>query len=1011
MDTAQIRAALDAVDQLPYGNERTTRREDLVVYAEQCGDPAIHAAALLSLADDCQETGDDQGMVVNFGRAWRIWQTRPEAFDAFLRFRFREHFQHVVDVLDEDARVPKADVDRLMDEMETFYRVGGYSMRAVYRSRYWIFRRRGQDDDATKQVEAMLAEDGDSGASCDACDLATAAYWYEKLDDLPRAVELWRAILSGARACDSRHHIAVAHGEVMIDLLNLERFDEARRHHEAGYPLIRRNRDLPRQLELHALYVNRTRSVLRGLEILHDHIDWLPADADEVGGLWWVCGRFLLFLKLLMNAGMADLPLTRPGGEVVTAAALHAELDAVLAEYAARKDGEGFGTEHTETLETWRGAKIRHDVLPPRSADDAAGDLPPIAAPWADEGDVEALAARARYLSYLSHPHAFAAWERVAAIAPPPAADSPDAAPTLLEAELAEHRIWVAAARRDWAAAARWISAAMAKYVDLGRLDHALRMWSETITLATRADGDEEAALAQHAKARDQAAAAFASGRITGAQRARVHLPGLELKLERWRRAIDAEPDVDPEYSKRVAEEGARDDTEFGELATAHEALPEYGHAVRAWTEVTAALRRMFGRDGDAAEETAYERKVAERLGDVAGLFDSLHLPWLAAEAELARGRALLTAGRSHEDRALLTQSEQAARAAAARSDATAELDGPIALLLAEAIAAQEQYADARSPEREEESLAAATEAALLLAGTDPVGAARARLVVAEAHYRAERHAAAENLFGPALDEIRERWADEDCRLAIYTAARHHAECLRVLDRPRDAVELLKLTLDLVPEGYPTARSFMLYELAFCYEACDEPDAAVRCFVAAADASREAGNADPRFAALKHAARVIAPADIEAAFDYLDRAAVAASEIGEPELARRVRFLMAEAGSLKLNFLVAQIEAKTISDERADALLPQARAAAESALAELRALLDTPDPADDREEFVTAMERALKPLTLVMLVIAGEPVTAAQAQAAFAADCERWGFPQFAQVAERNARYAEEQSG
>jgi hypothetical protein len=1065
MDAAQVRAALDALDGLPYGRERTARREDLVVYAERCGDPATHASALLSLADDCQETGNDQGMVVSFGRAWRIWQTRPEVFEPYLRFRFREHFQHVVDVLDEDARVPKPDVDRLMDGMEAFYRAGGYSMRAVHRSRYWIYRRRGQNDDATKQVEAMLAEDGDSGASCDACDLATAAYWYEKLDDLPRAVELWRTILSGVRACNSRHHTAVAHGEVMIDLLNLGRFDEARRHHELGYPLIRRNRELPRQLELHALYVNRTRSVLRGLELLHDHVDWLPPGPDAVGDLWWVCGRFLLFLKLLMNGGLGDLPVTRPGGRVETAAAVHAELDAVLGEYAAGKDraaseagragffghtgrsgrvedseraessegtersGDAAGSErvahseHTDTLEAWRGAKIRHDRLPPRSAADRENEAgAPLAMPWANPAvrtlpagfePVDALAAAARYLSYLSHPHAYAAWERVAAAAAQrDAGQCPDAPVTLLAAELAEHRIWVAAARRDQAAAGQWISDAMSKYADLDRFDHALRVWAETITLMNREDGDEEAAVGQHLKAREQAAAAFAAGRINGAQQARVHLPGLLLNLDRWRRAVDAEPDVDPEYSKRVSKAGSQDDAQFGELATTHRALPEYGLAVRAWTEVTAALRRMFARDGDAEQEAGYEQKVVERLGDVVKLFDGLHLPWLAAEAELARGRALLAAGRAQGDTERLRQAEASARAVTAWNDqpAAAELDGPAALLLAEAVAAQEQHADRRSPERDAEVVTAAVEAAQLLAGTDPFGAARARLLAAEAHYRAGRHAAAEHLFGPALEEIRDRWADEDCRLAIYTGARHHAECLRALGRPRDAVELLNLTLAVVPETYSTARSFMWYELGFCYEAREEPGHAVRCFAAAAEASREAGNADPRVAALKHAARLSAPTDIEAAFGYLDQSEVAALEIAEPALARRVRYLAAEARSLKLKYLVARIEADTLPDEQVGALLPPARAAAESALADLRELLDTPDPADGREDYVTAMERALGPLTVVLMIIARDPAAAAQAQSSFAADCERWGFPEFARAAAKNARYTEEQA-
>ncbi|HEU5333105.1 MAG TPA: hypothetical protein VFU73_10080 [Actinocrinis sp.] len=1060
MDTAQVRAALDEADELPYGRERTARREDLVVHAEQCGDPATSASALLSLADDCQETGDNQGMVVSFGRAWRIWQHRPEVFDAYLRFRFREHFQHVIDVLDEDERVPEADVDRLMDEMDAFYRAGGYSMRAVYRSRYWIHRRRGQDDDATKQVEALLAEDGDSGASCDACDLATAAYWYEKLDDLPRAVELWRAILSGVRSCNVKHHVSVAHGEVMIDLLNLGRFDEARTHHEAGYPMIRRNRGLPRQLELHALYVNRTRSLLRGLEILHDHVDWLPQSPDDVGGLWWVCGRFLLFLNLLKKAGLADLPVTRPGGQVVPAVALHAELDAVLGQYAARKDAEASGTDFTETLETWRGGKIRHDRLPPRSAaatDIATTDIttnsatttdpdpaiataiatdadleagrPPIPAPWADGPDagparplpdgfepVDMLAAEARYLKYLSHPHAFAAWERVAACVPPSAdteRPDPDREPSLLEAELAEHRVWVAAARRDWTAAAHWISRAMSLYVDLDRFDHALRTWAQTITLMNQEDADEEAAEAQHRKAREQAAAAFAAGRIDGAQRVRIHLPGLLLRLDRWRRVIDAEPDVDPELSKRVAQEGSSDDAEFGELATEHSALPEYGVGVRAWTEVTAALRRMFHRDGDTEQEAAYEEKVADRLGDVVGLFDSLHLPWLAAEAELARGRALLTAGRAHDDAERLRAAEDSAREVMARNDppVAAQLEGPAMLLLAEAIAAQDQQTPGEGPERTGEAVAAAVEAAQLLAGADRAGAARARLLVAEAHYRAGRHEAADHLFGPALDEIVELWEDEDCRLAIYTGVRHHAECLRALDRPRDAVELLDLTLSRVSKSYPTARSFMWYELAFSYEDCGQLENAVHCFVLAAESSREAGNADPRVIALKHAARVVAPTDIEAAFRHLDQSEAAAGEITEPELARRVRYLMAEARSLKLKYLVARVEAETVSEEHVDALMPSARAAAESALAELRELLETPDPTDAREDYVTAMERVLKPLTLVQMVIDADPAAAARAQSAFAADCERWGFAQFAEVAANNARYAEEQAG
>ena len=61
MDLAQLHAALAAADELPYGRERIARREELVAGAERLGDPAALASALLSLADDCQEDGDERG--------------------------------------------------------------------------------------------------------------------------------------------------------------------------------------------------------------------------------------------------------------------------------------------------------------------------------------------------------------------------------------------------------------------------------------------------------------------------------------------------------------------------------------------------------------------------------------------------------------------------------------------------------------------------------------------------------------------------------------------------------------------------------------------------------------------------------------------------------------------------------------------------------------------------------------------------------------------------------------
>ncbi|HEU5355657.1 MAG TPA: hypothetical protein VFU65_14395 [Actinocrinis sp.] len=1011
MDLAQLHAALAAADELPYGRERTARREELVAEAEQAGDPAALASALLSLADDCQEDGDEQGMVLGFSRAWRIWQTKSEVFDAALRFRFREHFQHVVDVLDADERVPAAEVDRLMDEMESFYLTGGYSLRAVHRSRYWIHRRRGENELATLRIEALLAEDGDAGAACDACDLATAAYWYERQDELPKAVDLWLAIIAGVRSCE-RSHVGIAHGEVMIDLLNLDRFDKARQHHRLGYPAIRRRRDLPRQLELHALFVNRTRDVLRGLEILHDHIDWLPAHRDAVGEYWWVHGRFLLFLKLLVDAGHGDLPITRSPRQIVTAAALYAELDAVLADYAEHQDTAAGGTEHAETLESWRTAKLRHDELPPPAGWLESGWLeaswPPIPMPWDARGRVDgsgprtlprgfeavdALAARARYLSFLRHPHACAAWEQVAA--------SGTGLSDEVAAELSESRGTALAQRADHAAAHEQLAFAATLYATLGRTGDALRCRAMSAYQRYLVGGEEAGAAATvQAEAWKAAQAEFEAGRITGTQLVTVRLYGLYRHLDRWRRAVDAEPDIDDEAGRLVAEEASEEYRTFRELADAHGATPQYAAAARAWVEVTGAIARMCARQGDEGEAAGYISSLLDRLGDLADVYSAVYQPWLAAEALLRRGQVLLA---SHQP----ADAERCARRVSALGDPPLAPDQPgqTALLLAEAINAQ----SSRDPEhaRDDEVVQAAAQAARLLAGSDPVGNARARLLMGEVHHRGGRHESALTFFHPALKQLLGRWDDDECRELIHLSALHYSISLCKLDRACDAARVLRDVLAVVPQEYPTARAWLLHQLAESAEQGGDHAAALAAYQEAARAGRPAAGHQPATSALESVARLLAPTDIKTALEQLDEvvAHLRACDADDSDTARYRDFLIAQARTLRLKHVVKRIEMQTLSEEEAEELLPAAQEAAEAGARDLWSLLEHPREGDAREEFVVALEAALKTLSLAIAVLGENPASAARWQLAFAEGCDSWGYPEYARTARENAEF------
>src|SRR5581483_7149122 len=212
---------------------------------------------------------------------------------------------------------------------------------------------------------------------------------------------------------------------------------------------------------------------------------------------------------------------------------------------------------------------------------------------------VDALAARARYLAFLRHPHGCAAWEQVAA--------SGTGLSDEVAAELSESRGTALAQRADHAAAHEQLAFAATLYATLGRTGDALRCRAMSAYQRYLVGAEEaEAAEVVQAEAWKAAQAEFEAGRITGGQLVTVRLYGLYRHLDRWRRAVDAEPDIDDEAGRLIAEEAAEEYRTFRELADAHGATPQYAAAARAWVEVTGAMARMFARQGDEAEATGY---------------------------------------------------------------------------------------------------------------------------------------------------------------------------------------------------------------------------------------------------------------------------------------------------------------------------------------------------------------------------------------------------------------------
>ena len=346
----------------PLGPARLNQREQVVGVAEQTGDPALLACALLDLAWD--ELRVSRAAVAPaataFARAWQIRRTQPTVVDELFRRKLRAVFPLLMIRMARRRSAPRAQLDRLADELEEFHRACGYSLRMVHYSRYNILSYDGEPESAvSEQIDKMLSEPRDALSYCECIFQLYAMTGYAKVDRWDRATEAGREMLSKSAGCENGRHAAMASNELMTCLLRLGRIEEARALGEIGYPAVRGQASLVRYVGRNLLFAMEIGDVDRGLEILRDHGRWLPPNAECVADqstfAMWL--RVLQFVGLLESVGRGHEQVVVPGDDRVSVLELRSRLEPVVVAYADREDLAAGDTALRTKLEKRRGER------------------------------------------------------------------------------------------------------------------------------------------------------------------------------------------------------------------------------------------------------------------------------------------------------------------------------------------------------------------------------------------------------------------------------------------------------------------------------------------------------------------------------------------------------------------------------------------------------------------------------------------------------------------------------
>ncbi|MFE0348183.1 tetratricopeptide repeat protein [Streptomyces griseoluteus] len=410
MDFEALRQAVAENAERPEGPARNARAEELLTEAEKLDIPLAVIEALGHQVKVYNYSSEKDRVFVPFARLLRMWDERPEDFDAYEAHALHWTFKWMTASMLGQPHIPLASVENWLAEMERRYRVAGYSERAVRAAEFGIASHIGDRARAERAYRAWLAADRDDMADCHACELGGQGGWQARSGREAEALELWAPVLEGEFACAHEPHGVLARS--LVPLLRLGRVEEARAHHLRGIRLVRPMESMRDAYAAHVEFCALSGNEERALELLAER----PAYFTDTGHPRSLL-EFLAVVTLLMDRltalGLGGRDVPGPAGRTWTARELagHARVEAL--ELAARFDARN-GTSHIGDLtRATMAAKPLVERLPLGVRTAPAPPPAPEEVP-AEEPAVPELLARARRLSETLQPDAPQAWAALA---------------------------------------------------------------------------------------------------------------------------------------------------------------------------------------------------------------------------------------------------------------------------------------------------------------------------------------------------------------------------------------------------------------------------------------------------------------------------------------------------------------------------------------------------------------------------------------------------------------------
>ncbi len=294
---------------MPNSEGKLALLEQAIAMADNLADIKLGVDARFKLMHAATYFGHSEKTLVAFAWCLARYDESPKNFGWWHERSLYWNYKWVLGHIGDFPNIPLEKALDLHEDFAKRYRAAGYSERTVHYYYMRFARHRGLAEEAKEHYEAWQKLKRDSLSDCHACETNQAIIYHIFAKEDYEALEVAKPILEGKLCCADIPRATYA--EMLLPLIRLGRFDEAKHYHMQGIPLYQSTQEGLEDFAKHFVYLLFVNKLDEAVPLFEKHLPWALKTAQMGSRFDFYLAAYLLF-KELVKQGKEHISLRLP---------------------------------------------------------------------------------------------------------------------------------------------------------------------------------------------------------------------------------------------------------------------------------------------------------------------------------------------------------------------------------------------------------------------------------------------------------------------------------------------------------------------------------------------------------------------------------------------------------------------------------------------------------------------------------------------------------------------------